>query len=125
MIASWVRHSDTCTALWNVGLIAISILLDVIELSLIELLQFELVMRSWQHVLGVADAAAACMLRFCIHTTIILSSVHVVPLNLSVSELLLSLIGIRLSSLVIGYHLLVKSRISLRLPTLVLIIVVR
>ena len=125
MIASWVSHSNTCTSLWNVSLIAIGIVLDVFELGLIELLQFELVVRPWQHVLGVTDAATTCMLRFRIHTTIILSPVHVVPLNLSIGELLLSLVSIRLSSLVVGYDLLLKSWISLRLLTLVLIIVVR
>ena len=121
----WVlRHSNACTSLWDVGLISIGVLLDVFEFSLIELLQFELVMRSWQHVLGVTDASATCMLRFCIHTAIILVPVQVVHLNLSITELFLPLISIGLSSLVVGNYLLIKSWISLRLPTLVLIIIV-
>ena len=99
-----VCHSDARSPLRNVSLVSVRVLLNVLEVSLVKL--FEVMMRSWQHVLRISHASPSSVLRLCIRAAANFSPVVIVHLNLVLVELRPLIDNIGLPSLVVSDGLL-------------------
>ena len=105
-----VRHSNSVvSALRYIGLVPSCVLLEIFEFGIVQLIKFELVVRSRQHVLRLPHTPATSHVRPNAHASIVLPPLNV--MHLDIFKLSWPLLDPGWSSLVIRDRLVVQ-RIS-------------